>query len=162
MIKTRPKGLARKTGINTRPIVIFAVVVVVATVGMYLWDVQYRKVEEARRRPPDPEVIARNLVENVVGAGTVKDVKVDRAKKTIAVTFESTQFKPERPKKDLRELLEAEATLATLAVLSLPQMHEYQQVTATLVHQGKTLAVAEAVRGKEKVAMTFVDERLKD
>jgi hypothetical protein len=85
---------------------------------------------------------------------------VDKEKKTIAVTFESTQFKPEKPKAELRELLEAEAILATGVVLS--QMRDYGAVTVTLVQQGKTLATAEAARGKDRPTMTFVDERLKE
>lgn len=160
MASTRPKGLARKTGINPIPILVYIAVAVVITAGMFIWDLQYRKTQEAARRPPEPEVVARNLVENIIGAGTVKEVKVDREKKTIAVTFESTQFKPEKPKKELRELLDAEATLAAAAILD--QMRDYGQVTATLTNQGKTLAVAEAGRGKDKPSITFIDERLKD
>lgn len=160
MASTRPKGLARKTGINLVPILIYVVVALVVTAGMYVWDLQFRKAEEAKRRPPEPEVIAKNLVENIVGKDTVKELKVDREKKAITLTFEAQQIKLEMPKKQLRELLEAEAVLATDAILS--QMRDYGQVTATLTFQGKTLAVAEAVRGKDKVAMTFVDERLKD
>lgn len=160
MFSPRPKGLARKTGINLLPIVIYVAVAVVLTAGMYLWDVQYRRQQEAARRPPDPEVIAKNLLENVVGAGVVKEVKVDREKKSIAISFESALFKPEKPKQELRELLDAEATLATQAILA--QMRDFDRVVATLIHQGKTLATAEAVRGKDRVTTTFVDERLKD
>lgn len=156
----RPKNLARKTGINLVPILIYIGVAVVVAAGMYAWDMKYRRDEEARRRPPAPEVIAKNLVENIVGSDTVRDVKVDQEKKAVTVTFDSVLFKPEKPKKDLRELLEAEATLATQAVLM--QMREYGQVNAVLVNQGKTLAVAEAVRGKDKISITFMDERLKD
>ncbi|MDR7534533.1 MAG: hypothetical protein QN162_14525, partial [Armatimonadota bacterium] len=112
------------------------------------------------RRPPEPEVLAKNLVENIVGANTVRDVTVDREKKTVAVTFTSVLFKPEKPKKELRDLLEAEATLATQAILS--QMREYTGVTATLVHDGTSLATAVATRGTEKVTMTYLDARLKD
>jgi hypothetical protein len=142
------------------PILVYVAVAVVLTAGMYVWDMLYRRAEEARRRPPEPEVVAKNLVENVVGAGVVKEVKVDKEKKTITLTFESVLFKPDKPKKDLRELLEAEATLATQSILV--QMREYNQVTATLVSQGKTLVVADAVRGRDKVSTTFVDERLKE
>lgn len=156
----RPKNLARKTGINLVPILIYIGVAVVVAAGMYAWDMKYRRDEEARRRPPPPEVIAKNLVENIVGSDTVRNVKVDQEKKVLTVTFDSVLFKPEKPKKDLRELLEAEATLATQAVLM--QMREYSQVNAVLVNQGKTLAVAEAVRGKDKISITFMDERLKD
>ncbi len=156
----RPKNLARKTGINLIPILIYVGVAVVVAAGMYGWDMKYRRDEEARRRPPPPEVIAKNLVENIVGSDTVRGVKVDPERKAVTVTFDSVLFKPGKPKKDLRELLEAEATLATQAVLM--HMREYGQVNAVLVNQGKTLAVAEAVRGKDKISINFVDERLKD
>lgn len=145
---------------NLVPILIYVGVAVVVTAGMVVWDLQYRRAEEARRRPPEPEVIAKNLVENVVGSDTVREVKVDREKKTIALSFEATQFKPGKSKKELRELLEAEALIATQSVLQ--QMRDYGQVTATLLHEGKTLAVAVAVQGREEVTMTFVDERLKE
>ena len=160
MASSRPKGFARKTGINVLPILLYVGLAAAVTIGMYAWDVQYRKGIEASRRPPEPDLIARNLVENIIGSGTVKDVKVDKAKKTIAVTFESTQFKPERPKKELRDLLEAEAILATGAILA--QMRDYGQVTATLVKDGKILATADAARGRDKPTMTFVDERLRE
>jgi hypothetical protein len=156
----RPKGLARKTGINLLPIVIYVTAAVVLTAGMYAWDVQYRRQQEAARRPPPPEVIAKNLVENVVGADMVKAVTVDRAQKSVAITFESALFKPEKPKKELRELLDAEATLVAQAILA--QMRDIDRVAATLTHQGKTLATAEGVRGKDRVTTTFVDERLMD
>ena len=160
MAGARPKRLARKTGINLGPILIYIAVALVVAAGMYVWDLQYRRAEEARRRPPDPEVVARNLVENIIGPGTVKEVKVDRDKKAVAVTVESTQFRPEKPRQELRELLEAEAVLATQAILQ--QLREYEQATATLVYQGKTVAVGVATRGSEKITMTYVDERLKE
>lgn len=156
----RPKNLARKTGINLVPILIYIGVAVVVAAGMFAWDVKYRRDEAVRRLPPSPEVIAKNLVENIVGSDTVRDVKVDAEKKAVTVTFDSVLFKPEKPKKDMRELLEAEATLAAQAVLM--RMLEYGQVNAVLMNQGKTLAVAEAVRGKDKISITFMDERLKD
>lgn len=160
MASARAKSITRKTGINLVPIVIYVAVAVVVAAGMFLWDAQYRREQEARRRPPEPEVVAKNLIENVVGAGVVKEVKVDREKKAIAVIFESALFKPDKPKKDLRELMEAEATLATQAILV--QMREYSKVTATLISGGKTLMTAEALRGQDKPAVTFVDERLKE
>ena len=78
MASTRPKAVTRKTGINVLPIVIYIVVALVVTAGMFAWDVRYRRAEEDRRKPPAPETIARNLVENVIGANTVREVKVDK------------------------------------------------------------------------------------
>ena len=142
------------------PILIYIIVTVVVTAGMYAWDVQFRRAEEARRRPPEPEVIARNLVENVVGAGTVREVKIDKSTKTLTMTFESQLFKPGKPKKDLRELLEAEATLATQAVVA--QLRDIDKVVMTLTAGDKTLATAEAARGRDRLLMTYVDDRVKE
>ncbi len=163
MASTRPKGVTRKTGINVLPIVIYIVVALVVTAGMFAWDVRYRRAEEDRRKPPAPEMIARNLVENATGANTVRDVKVDREKKSIAFTLESTQFNPKKPKAEIRELMEAEAVIATSTILVPPSpLRDFDKVMATLVKDGKTLAVAELSRGQAKPAMTWVDDRLKD
>jgi len=145
---------------NVVPIVVYIAIAVVVTAGMYAWDVQFRRTEEARRRPPEPEVVARNLVENVIGAGTVKEVKIDKSTKTLSLTFESALFKPEKPKKELRDLLEAEATLATQSIVA--QLRDIDRVLITLTGGGSTLATAEAARGRDRLLMTFVDERLKD
>jgi hypothetical protein len=157
---TRPKGLARKTGINLLPIAAYVIVALIITAGMYTADLQYRRREEARSRPPEPDIIVRNLVETSIGAGTVKDVKVDKDRKTISVTFESGTFKPDKPKKELRELLEAEATIATKRIIS--QLREYTRVTATIVYQSKTLAVAELTADKDTPTLTYVDDRVKE
>ena len=159
MASVRPKGV-RRSGVNVTPVLIYVIVTVVVTAGMYAWDVQFRRAEEARRRPPEPEVVARNLVENVVGAGTVREVKIDKATKTLSMTFESQLFKPGKPKKDLRELLEAEATLATQAVVA--QLRDIDKVIVTLTAGDKTLATAEAARGRDRLLMTYVDERVKE
>jgi hypothetical protein len=156
----RSRGASRRPGVSLLPILVYVVVAVVAAAGMYVWDIQHRRAEEARRRPPDPEVIVRNLVENVIGSDTVREVKVDREGKAVAVTFDSVLFKPERPKAELRELLEAEATLATQAILGT--MRDYERVTATLVNKGQTLVIVAAERGRDRVSTTVVDERLKD
>jgi hypothetical protein len=163
LASTRPKGLTRKTGMNVVPVVIYIAAAVVITVGMYAWDVTYRRSQEEARKPPPPETIVKNLVESSVGADTVKEVKVDRERKLIALTVESTQFKPDRSKKLLRETLEAEALITAGLILTPPSpLREFERVTVTLVREGKTLAVGEAVRGQGKIAMTYVDERLKD
>jgi len=103
-------------------------------------------------------------------AGTQRDAAVARHERfrrlTVnrhhpsGMTFESQLFKPEKPKKDLRELLEAEATLATQAVVS--QLRDIDKVLMTLTAGDKTLATAEAARGRDRLLMTYVDERVKE
>lgn len=83
---------AKKTGISLGPILIYVGVVVVLGAGLFAWDYQYRRQVEEARKPPPTDVLAKNLVENIIGAGTVKEVKV--AGGNIDVTFESATFPP--------------------------------------------------------------------
>lgn len=86
--------LVRKTGVSLGPILIYVAAVAVVSTGLYAWDTVYRRREEAARRPPPPDVIAKNLVENIIGRDTVKDVKVSESAATVDVTFESATYPP--------------------------------------------------------------------
>ena len=90
----KPGKLVRKTGVSIGPILIYVAAVAVVSVGLYAWDTAYRRREEASRRPPPPDVIAKNLVENIIGRDTVKDVKVNESAATVDVTFESATYPP--------------------------------------------------------------------
>jgi len=84
----------RKTGVSLGPILIYVAAVAVVSAGLYAWDSAYRRREEEARKPPPPEVVAKNLVENIIGRGTVKDVKVNESAGTVDVTFESATYPP--------------------------------------------------------------------
>lgn len=86
--------IAKKTGISLGPVLIYIAVVLVAGAGLFVWDYYDRRREEAARKPPPPEVLAKNLVENIIGRGTVKSVKVDPAAATVEVVFESATYPP--------------------------------------------------------------------
>lgn len=173
MVRDRAGGLVRKSGINPLPIIIFVVVALAAGGGLYAWDYSWRQQQEAARRPPSPDVLARNLVENIIGKDTVKDVQVDTAAGTVAITFESATFKPEDAAGDpgfakkAREYLTAEAKLASGAILLVgpqlgaqqPVLQNVRNVTLTIVYKGATLATAVAEPGKDP-QITFVDSRL--
>ncbi|MBI3975142.1 MAG: hypothetical protein HY334_02015 [Armatimonadetes bacterium] len=160
--------IARKSGINPLPIIIFVLVAALAGAGLFTWDYLYRRRQEEATRPPAPEVVVKNLVENIIGRGTVKEAKIDQAAGIVTVTFESATFKPDQPKEDSREFISAEAKLASDVILIIPDqlaaavpvLKQVKRVDLTLVYQGATLATATAVRNKE-VQVTFVDPRLK-
>jgi len=90
----RADRLAKKTGLSWVPVVIYIVAVVVVSGGLFAWDYAYRRKAEEALRPPPPDVLAKNLVENIIGRGTVKDVKVGEAAGTVEVTFESATYPP--------------------------------------------------------------------
>ncbi len=89
-----PDRLAKKAGLSVGPILIYVGVVAVAAGGFYAWDVSYRRQIEEARKPPPTDVLARNLVENIIGPGTVKSVKVDEGTGSIEVVFESATYPP--------------------------------------------------------------------
>lgn len=86
--------LARRTGLRPGPILIYVAVVAVVVVGLLAWDAAWKRREEAARKPPPADVLAKNLVENIIGRNTVKTVAVDEAKGTVDVTFESATYPP--------------------------------------------------------------------
>lgn len=86
--------LTRRTGLSLGPILIYIAVVAVVAGGLVAWDYTWRRREETARRPPPADVVARNLVENIIGSDTVKEIKVDEKAGTVEVTFESATFPP--------------------------------------------------------------------
>jgi len=165
--RARVGGLARKTGINPVPIVIFVVVAALAGGGLFAWDYLWRQRQEEATRPPAPDVLVRSLVEGIIGKDTVKEVKVDAAAGEVTVTFESATFKPGEAVPVSRERLAAEAELASSIVLNapppiaaqVPVMQGLKKVSLTLVYQGAPLATAVAERGKN-FQITYIDPRL--
>lgn len=162
MVRDRAGRLQRRMGLSLGPIVVFLAVALVAGAGLFTWDYLWRQQQEVARRPAPPEVIARNLVENIIGRNTVKASQVDAGTGVAAVTFESATFKPEpeQSKQHSREFLTAEAELASQAILA--QLEQVRRVNLTIVDpkSGATLATATAVRGRP-VQMTYVDPRLR-
>ncbi len=86
--------LAKKTGLSLGPVLIYVGIVVVAGAGLFTWDYLVRRKEEEARKPPPTDVLARNLVENIIGRNTVKSVKVDEATGSVEVVFESATYPP--------------------------------------------------------------------
>jgi len=90
----RADRLAKKTGLGWVPVVIYVATVAVVSGGLFAWDYAYRRKAEEALRPPSPDVLAKNLVENIIGRGTVKDIKVSETVGTVEVTFESATYPP--------------------------------------------------------------------
>jgi biotin carboxyl carrier protein len=90
----RADRLGKKTGLSWVPVTIYVAVVVVAGAGLFTWDYLYRRRQEEAMKPPPPDVLAKNLVENIIGRGSVKEIKVDEAAGTVDVKFESATYPP--------------------------------------------------------------------
>ncbi len=131
--------LARRTGLRPGPILVYVGVVVAVVAGLLAWDASWRRREEAARRPPPPDVLARNLVENIIGRNTVKDVKVDEARGTVDITFESATYPP--------------AARITAAGEVLPRGLD-RLTPGTRVAKGQPLVYVRGADGKEAAAAT--------
>jgi hypothetical protein len=131
--------LARRTGLRPGPILIYVVVVAVVVAGLLAWDAAWRRREEAARRPPPADVLAKNLVENIIGRNTVKKVTVDEAKGTVDVTFESATYPP--------------AARVTTAGEVLPKGLD-RLTPGTRVAKGQPLVYVKGANGAEAVAAT--------
>ncbi len=83
---------AKKTGISVGPILIYVGVVAVLGAGLFAWDYSYRRQLEEARKPPPTDVVAKNLVENIIGPGSVRNLKVNGP--SVEVTFESATYPP--------------------------------------------------------------------
>ncbi len=86
--------LVKKTGLSWVPVTIYIGVVVAVSAGLFSWDYLYRRRQEEALRPPSPDVLAKNLVENIIGRGSVRDIKLDEGAGTVEVTFESATYPP--------------------------------------------------------------------
>jgi len=133
----RTDRIQRKTGLSLGPILVYVAVVAVAAGGLLVWDLLWQRGQEASRRPPPTDVVARNLVENIIGPGTVKTVTVDEKAGTVEVTFESATYPPA-----------ARATVAgTVAARGLDLLRAGMRVS-----KGETLVYVRREDGREVAA----------
>jgi len=128
--------LARKTGLRPGPILIYVAAVAVIVAGLLAWDAAWKRREEAARKPPPADVLAKNLVENIIGRNTVKTVTVDEAKGTVDVTFESATYPP--------------AARATMAGEVLPKQLD-RLIPGAPVTKGQPLVYVKGPTGAEVV-----------
>lgn len=127
-----------------RAALIYVAIVLVAGVGLIIWDRSY----EASRysvAAPSPETAARHLVENVVGSGTVTHVMLDKKTGTLTVDVKDVVTDKSKSPAQNRELLSGEGSQAAQAILGFIS---FKQVVLHLVRDGKTVATVRAEPGK--------------
>jgi len=73
----------------------------------------------AQERAPSPDLVARNLAENVLGEGTVRSVRVVSGGRQIVITWDAVLYRPTQTRAKNREQLRGEAELATGAVMGV-------------------------------------------
>ncbi len=90
-----------------------------------------------------PEVIVKNLAENVLGEQTVKQVKVYNDGRHIDIAWESATYKEANPRDTSRDLLKSEAQLATGSIMGVMKP---DRIRFAILLGTKTLAFGELTR----------------
>lgn len=121
-----------------RPTAIYALLVVAAAGGVAAWDHAYEARRAALLRPPPPNVLAKNLVEDIIGPGTVHNVTLDEKAGTADIVVEDVLVKPGKSRAEIEKDLASEGSLAIQLLRG--QMRDLKVVTLHLVKAGKPLA----------------------
>lgn len=122
---------------NWAPVAAYVLFVLLVAGGLFAWDQAYEARQRALFAPPPPQVLARNLIESIVGRGTVTDVKIDSKADTLDVTVKDVLVKPGQSLDEKKKNLSTEGALAIQFVQSRLR---YKVMTVHLVQDGKVLA----------------------
>jgi hypothetical protein len=125
-----------------KPTAIYTLLVIAAAGGVAAWDHAYEGRRAALLRPPPPNVLAKNLVEDIIGPGTVHTVTVDEKAGTADIVVEDVLVKPGTSRAEIEKDLASEGSLAIQLLRG--QMHDLKAVTLHLVKAGKPLATVRA------------------
>jgi hypothetical protein len=123
------------------PIAAYVGFVVLVGAGLFAWDHAYEARQRALFAPQPPQVVVRNLVESIVGRGTVTDVKIDDKASALDVTVRDVLIKPGQSLDEKKKNLSTEGTLALQFVGSRVR---YKTMSVHLVGNGKVLATVTA------------------
>ena len=130
-----------------RPVAIYIAAVAVAGAGLVIWDRAYEAHQGgAPASSLQPEVIAKRLVENVVGAGTVESSTLDSGTGTLTVRVKDVVTDKAKTPAQNKELLTGEGTQAVESILGLVS---FKHVVVQLVKGSKVEATVRAEPGKK-------------
>ncbi len=139
-----------------RHAMIYGVLVVAVGVGLAVWDHAYEARQAALLAPPPPDVLARSLVENIVGPGSVHTVSADPKAGTLEVTVEDVLVKPGQSRAEEQKNLTVEGTLAIQILQN--QLRTFKAIAVHLVKSGKPLATVRVEGGKTAPTTEFAPD----
>jgi len=110
-------------------------------------------VPAAAQERPSPEVVARNLAENVLGEGTVRSVQVGLGGQRIAITWDAVLYRVTHSQAKNREQLRGEAELATGAIMGVlkPQLITFRILL-------RERALAQGTRSPDGFTITYATD----
>ncbi len=151
--------MARRTAkadVPWRAAVVFAAVVALLGVVVGVGQIRY----EQARRPPPPEVVAKGLVEGVVGAGTVREVRLQAGVAEFQLVLDGIKAVPEDRRQwrtffvDVTEVISGRV-FQVLPLLAAEPL-EVQTVRVRYRWKGKEVAVGERKRTQREANVTVV------
>jgi len=149
-----PKSRRHHRPLNWRPVAVYVAFVLLVGGGIFAWDRAYEARQRALFAPPPPPVLVRNLIEDVVGRGTVSDVKIDDKTSTLDVTVRDVLVKPGQSLDEKKKNL---ATEGTLAIQFVQSRLRYKVMRVHLVQNGKVLATV-TVAGQSAPATDYASD----
>jgi hypothetical protein len=90
-----------------------------AFVGLWLIAMLVLAAAPLPAQDVPPEVIAKNLAENVLGRGTVKSVRVSSAGRFVEITWDAVLYKATNSRDTNRDQVRGEAELATGSIMGV-------------------------------------------
>ncbi|HKV44876.1 MAG TPA: hypothetical protein VJT32_09430 [bacterium] len=102
-----------------RPAAIYLAIVAVVAVALGAWEHAYEARQAGTAASLRPDVIARRLVENVVGAGTVQSSTLDAKTDTLTMKVKDVVSDQAKTPEQKRALLSGEGTQAVQGILGL-------------------------------------------
>jgi len=132
-IPVRGRGRRR----NWIPVAGYIAFVVLVGAALFAWDQAYEARQRRLFAPAPPQVIVRNLIESIVGTGTVTDVRLDNKAGTLDVTVKDVLIKPGQSLDEKKKNLATEGALAIQFVQSRLRV---KTMNVHLVQDGKVLA----------------------
>ena len=126
---------------NWVPVAGYVIFVLLIGGGLFAWDRAYEARQRALFTPAPPRLLVRNMIESIIGAGTVANVNIDDKANTLDVTVRDVLVKPGQTLDEKKKNLSTEGALAIQFVQS---RFRYKTMTVHLVQDGKPMATVTA------------------
>jgi len=131
---------------------VYAAIVLVAAVLIAVWDHAYEARQAALFQPPPPSVVAKNLVEDIVGPNSVKAVSLDEKTGTLEMTVQDVLIKSGQSPAEQRKNVTAEGTLAIQLIQGKMPM---KAITLHIVNGARALATVTLTPGAKAPTTQF-------
>lgn len=133
-------------------VAVYGALVLVVAIAVGLWDHAYEARQAALFQPPPPSVVAKNLVEDIVGPNTVKSVSLDQKTGTLEMTVQDVLIKAGQSPDEQRKNVAAEGTLAIQFIQGKMPM---KAITLHIVNGTRALATVTLKPGAKAPTTQF-------